>query len=462
MNNKTGLQLSIPVLYFVFLALLGNSLYVVPSLIMAVSLYITLAYIYDFDSSIFTMSNIICVIGLFLGFYTRYVVCILDPSRLTDFAPFPLEESFNGHLKTSALLLVFVICYALMKRHIQKKEAVYKYTREESLPCTNSFRVAIVYLLLVCVYEFYNFRNINTAVELSYGTYDQLFRLMGYIVKIIAYIYLFQFSQKKRFRSFALYLCYLCPAVTLALIQAWKGSILIEILVFCIVFQGNSKRIKTRFVVIVLAALVVVFPLVSMIREYYKYGTSLDLSVSALLKYNSKHNVLKFYLDRFSYYDGIYYVANTSKNLITEYKLEAGTIVQRFLSGIIPRFLWPDKPIVNVGKYVTYILLKYPTTTYNNLTVGLLADAYLDAGAVGVAIIGLFFGYLVAQNEKHHNSSNVVFKSYYIVLGQALFGFLEGDIASKVLGMIFVIIAMFICYGLVYGRIFLTRLKLSR
>ncbi len=146
---------------------------------------------------------------------------------------------------------------------------------------------------------------------------------------------------------------------------------------------------------------------------------------------------------RFAYYDETYYVINVDEVDIVDFRKEAGTIVSRFASGLIPRVLWKDKPIVNEGRYITYTLLHYPEAIYNNLTVGMISDAFLSYGYIGIIVLGIFIQKLINVLDALKDEPSPLIKGVYLVLGRVLLGFMEGDIAAKTLGLIMFIFAWF-------------------
>ena len=442
-----------PIIYFVILTFVGNLDTILPSFIMTLALFVCINFVYDHSHSLFTISNLICVVGFFIGYFVRFFLSIYEPSRLTDFAPYPLIGDLQGHLKTSGCFFLFIVVYAFVFRKTQKGTFGIQGAENSFEDVINNIEVVFIYLCILIVSFAYNFMNIRNATQLDYGIFDQFFRFFGTVVKIFAYAHLYLFSKRKTKINLFYYLIYIIPTLYLAFVAAWKGTFFIEVLILCIIFHKGIKKIKKRYIVLFTFTLLTVFPVISMMRDSYRYGVAVDYNLTSLTNYNVEHNIFDFYLDRFEYYDETYYALNVSQNIVAEYKSSAGSIVGRFFSGIIPRIIWQDKPIVNVSRHVTYVLLRYPISIYNNLTIGLLADAYLDNKMFGVVGLALLFGWLVGKNENRKRSKDILVQSYYIVMGKTLFGFLEGDIAAKSLGLIFLVIAYHFCKIILYKNI---------
>ena len=443
-NRRIITNLFLPWMYFMILTFFGNYECYISNAIMSIALYITINYIYDYERNFFSSVNFLCTIGLYIGIFTRYFVCIINEAHLTEFAPYPLASVPSHHIKTSMVSLIFIFTYAAAYTHEKKKYILMEHSSEKmQLQLENqtltSKKCVIAYLCIQLIVIVYKLMNIRLATELSYGTFDQFFRLVSMVAKFFAYTYLYLYSIERKNKTLILYLIYIIPTLYLAIVSAWKGSIFFEIIVLCIVFNVGRKRIKKRYIIPVLFGMFFVFPIISMIRESYIHGTDVSLKFSNLLKYNLEHDFLYYYIKRLPYYDGLYYAINVDPSISMQYKKAAGSIIARFFSGLIPRALWHDKPIVNVGSYVTYVLLRYSKLVYNNLTVGFLADAYLDSKVLGVSLSGYFYGLLVGKNEKNFAYNKNAFSlAYYLTLWQALFNFWEGDIAAKSINLIFV------------------------
>jgi hypothetical protein len=76
---------------------------------------------------------------------------------------------------------------------------------------------------------------------------------------------------------------------------------------------------------------------------------------------------------------------------------QGGSTYSYLVTGLVPRFLWPDKPSVNDAN--RYYQTAYGLTLAQNLngvsiSVGSLAEAYINFGWVGVIIVMFFLGIL--------------------------------------------------------------------
>lgn len=108
-------------------------------------------------------------------------------------------------------------------------------------------------------------------------------------------------------------------------------------------------------------------------------------------------------------------------------------------------FFLPVTPctLTAIGQYVTYILLHYPATIYNNLTIGLISDCYITYSYLGIIVIMFIFSKLLKKIEllgDYYNGGYV--QGVYLTFSRVIFTFMEGDVASKTISLIIVLLAM--------------------
>jgi hypothetical protein len=180
-----------------------------------------------------------------------------------------------------------------------------------------------------------------------------------------------------------------------------------------------------------------------MIRDNAKYATTYSISLSSVIAYNRNNNILEYYSNRLQYYDEAYYVVNTEIADIIAYRTEAKGMIARFLAGIVPRALWPNKPIVNNGSFVTYTLLHYPAVQYNNLSIGFLGDAFASYGYLGVLILSFLYAKGIKKLESIRVENKYLYSQLiYLTIGYAMFSYIEGDIVTKTISVVQTIIAL--------------------
>ena len=449
-SKKTIIVFGASILYLLLLCIFSQGEHLISNIVMAFSFMISIVYIYDYSQNLFSINNLIYIMLFGIGFFARYLITLINPDIFMSFAPRPLHPTNSYYLKTSFVILLFVVSFASAKhvnfrllkgKSIVRVEEVSGWSQYTDI--FESKWAAILFLITAAVGFGYRFTHIRIATEVNYGNLDTMFGLFVTMAQILAYGFLIQFSRNHRTRYLLLYLVYLIPTVVLSFLQAWKGTLLYESLIACIVFSEGIRKLKKRYIVLIVAVAFFVFPSISMLRDNMRYATGYNINVNSILEYNRNSNILEYYSNRLQYYDEAFYVVNTDAADIAAYRNEAKGIITRFFSGLIPRALWNDKPIVNSGRYITYTLMHYPSTVYNNLSVGFVGDAYASYGIIGVIIFGFFFSKGINYVEKMQASKRTSFhRAMYLSFGSIFFSYIEGDIAAKSISIVLLLISI--------------------
>ena len=430
---------------YLIICILASGTYGIAShLTMAIALFISLMWVYNYSKNIFTIANLFFAIMFGVGYFLRYIIVMVFPEMLNTFAPFPLENLESYHVRSSFAILLIVLAFALAYK-IKIKGLNYSSVQ----PAGNSIDRFVesqwslgIYIICLLIGYGYRFTNIRVSTLFTFGRYDNLIGIFVSIAKFFAYGYLLSFHWNTRKRKYlCLYMLYIIPTLILAFIQAWKGTLLQETLFIAIIFSDGLLKIKRRYITILAIAAILVFGAIGMIRDNLRFATAYKINISSVINYNKNYNILKYYSNRLQYYDEAYYVINVGKQDLLAYREAAGGIITRFFSGIIPRAIWANKPIVNNGSYVTYVLLHYPSNQYNNLAIGFIGDAFASYGFFGVFILSFLLAKGLNYNEHNYGNKNDVFsKSAYLVYGSSFFSYFDGDIATRTVAMVHTII----------------------
>ena len=456
-KQETAVQLTLSMLYLFLntISTIKNSESVgmlFAHLIMTIAFFISVRYIYDRSQSLFSINNLIFLIMIGVGFFSRYYLVNLFPGLLMDFAPIPLQNNEVFHIKTSLATLIMVISFACAYniKFFFGNSRTYQSVGESDLgksydfhDAINSYKAVLLFGICLLIGYGYRFNNIRSSTFLNFGTYDALFGIFTTMAKGLAYAFLVEFNRKRNIKNLLLYSAYIVPTIILAFLQAWKGAILYEALIVCIIFSEGIRKLKKRYIVLLILVAIVVFPAISMIRDNAKYATTYSINLSSVIAYNRNNNILEYYSNRLQYYDEAYYVVNTEIADIIAYRTEAKGMIARFLAGIVPRALWPNKPIVNNGSYVTYTLLHYPAVQYNNLSIGFLGDAFASYGYLGVLILSFLYAKGIKKLESIRVENKYLYSQLlYLTIGYAMFSYIEGDIVTKTISVVQTIIAL--------------------
>jgi oligosaccharide repeat unit polymerase len=411
------------------------------SIIMSIALFICLVFLYDWELSLFSINNLFIIIFFLVGCFYRYLIIGIYPDRAMYFALHPLADISEFNILTAIVILTSVVFLLIGYRlNLKKKRIIYK-TKTLNNKKLSFDILLIIYFLMIIVVYLYKFNNIRYAVHGNYGTFDNLFNILSIFNQYIAYIVLCKFFLFKKKKYLFLYLLYLIPLSILSIISAWKGIIMFELLIYFIIYVKLTKNIYIKkYIIILLLVLFIIYPLISMYRINLQLGyKKYSYDINSIIDYDIKENILQYVSDRFSYYDEIYYVINVNQEKKDLFLENTGLIHESFIYGLIPRAIFSNKKVVNIGLQITHYLMDYPLNYYNNLSISYIGDVWISYGMFGVIIINLIFGLFIGKLEKHDKNKKI-FTAKYALLGYSLINFIEGDIAAKAISLLMTII----------------------
>ena len=443
--DKKRLKLVLVAIIYIFIIfIISNSELTLANIILGISLIIGVMFVYDTSKSIFSIKNIFFVLYFGMGFYVRYLVVLLNPESFMDFYPRPLTNTPEYHLKTAFVLLVtMIVMSTAYHTSVGKKSSGILEKLVTEVDLFERTWVKLVYWVLLVITMTYKISNTVVATSAAFGTFDNLFNSISIIVQLLSYSALALYVEKRKAKYLFFYLSYFIPMIVVSIMGMWKSTLLFEVIIICMAFHRYVKKVKLRYIIICLVAALVIFPVISMARDNERYNLGYTFDVKSIMEYNRENNVILSYSERLAYYDETYYCLNTNQADIDAYQAEAGGIISRIFAGVIPRALWKNKPVMNSGQYVTYILLHYPNTIYNNLSIGLISDCYITYSYLGIIVIMFIFSQLLKKIELFGNYYNGGYvHGVYLTFSRVIFTFMEGDVALKTISLIIVLLAM--------------------
>lgn len=436
-------------LFFLISNLLLDVNFLAANFIMSLVCFVVIQKAYDRQSSFFTLNNLFVFIFFILGVLFRYLLLTYNFEDAMLFATYPLNNEADYQMITSFCLLIAILFYTLGKSLYRKTHFIMQNKKIELKQHAQLLRIlrslqlfGISMLILIFIYKI---NNLRFAVDGSFGVYDNIINVFFNIVKYIACISFFYFLlMKDKISLIFAAICYV-PEIIFSIIMAWKGPILI-IAFSLFIALDLVKKSKSQFDIkkILLGFLIfsLVYPFVSMYRVNLQLGRDYyDYSLNSIVEYNIENNIFRYISNRFSYYDEIYYVINCSDDKKELFLDNTGMIHERFFGGIVPRIFNEEKKVVNIGTDITHYLMDKPLWFYNNITITYIGDAWISYGLFGVCFINFIIGYFINSLE-NKKTKNIFFASEYIMICGLLFGFMEGDIAGKLIGFLLTIFSI--------------------
>ena len=417
--------------YFLVCQLVSPLEYIFPTLLMCILIFLGCTFIYDSNYNILCIRNLFFLLLYVLGFYLRYILIIANDSRTLAFGATYAARSISpsNHTKTILCILLFTVAFIIGGSKTKNKNPLVKIT-SDNRPI-NSIMV-IIYIVFTVVYTIYAFLNTRLATVQDFGIYDNLFNNIAYFNRFIAYIYLISYSRDKRKKHLCLYLLFILPYVGATLVSLYKGTALLEVLIFLAV-MSRGRRIRPKAIILLLLVFLIIFPVISMLRINESLPGSYQMNLSGISKYYSTNNPIEYLSRRFQYYDETYFIINTDPAEMTQFREKINNPLVAFFTGIIPRVIWHNKPKGNFAYLVTHELLKIPSVFITNVTIGEVAESYIYGGIILIIFLGLFHGFLLRRNDEiiEDNDSPMAY-ACYLVIGNLLISFAEGLVIGKI------------------------------
>jgi hypothetical protein len=155
------------------------------------------------------------------------------------------------------------------------------------------------------------------------------------------------------------------------------------------VFFESKLRSQNRRLILLIASMVVVFPAITVFTHEHSQLSTLSLgSVGDTLK---------------DHYFSIHYDAwaniYTSVEMVGKQGIHWGQQLLGSILFFVPSSLWHAKPLATGIAIANYLIVNY-SMWFTNLSAPVIAEAYIDFGAIGVALYAIGLAWLVARMNR--------------------------------------------------------------
>ncbi|MEM3265834.1 MAG: O-antigen polymerase [Thermoplasmata archaeon] len=409
---------------------------------------------------------IVYILALYfgIGVIARGVQLMLEPNLFQNFSLLPVPFSLIG--LNWALLNILICEMALLigyyiglnlKRGFFDYIMIYHSYFENKINNKKQY-ILILNVITIFVLAFSMYLGLHHIVG-AFGirTYQSYSFLLSESISLTAFflflLYSFKISQNKKV-GFLFYVLFLAYLIFQIMIGGMKGSILLVLQLFVIFYylkmfnKTSVKKVLSYLSILLVIFLVLLFfvlyPFINSYRnaavkyaltgEKINYGKVIE-NMSMFTSFNYFINTL---LNRFSYFDEAYLVVNEPQSNINAYRKVVPPIQEMLIYGLIPRFIWPNKPTLTTGLFVTQILVG--SKIFTATAIGFVGSAYAEGGGIiGVFIwsllVGIIFGliYKILIRKR----SNWTFVAIYAFLYLSMGLITEGNIGSTLLGIFY-------------------------
>lgn len=343
-------------------------------------------------------------------------------------------------------LVLFLTYFVLTKRNKQPYQFLfYNYkNRKQSVTKIISGVLLLVAISLGAKYYLYSHGAFRMLGEVKGTPLLQLFKALS-VFNIIAILLLGYFIKNnilKEKKHKLLYLGVSLLSLILAVLTASRGQIIFLIIIYFYIHIDLIRRHVFKSLVGVFVFLflsIMLFPIVG----YYRIN---DVTFSEAIVHIVKNldNISLVFLD----------VLSTRLNYITilsrciDYYSEIGEIVFHYhqnLTGLIPRLIWPGKPIIGLDFNLIGTKLGFVSAndTMTAVGLGVYGEAFFQLKYFGI-FIGMFHGFLFYFINKFRVNTPSAFTLYFLLV---LFIVSKDGFIAVIPGIIWVIFpAIFLLY----------------
>lgn len=219
-----------------------------------------------------------------------------------------------------------------------------------------------------------------------------------------------------------------------------KQSIFQVIIALLFAYSYSNKKVTTRAIGLFGLFLLVFFPLVQTYRNVYKeeFGFRPDPRLSELVTLTD--DVSQTFISQSSTSDTIVQVFNRANQLdylavithrVPRYIGYTNTLWPAIITAFIPRFLWHEKTVLVLGRFMVSVILGSPSST--NAPVTNIGELYLNFGVIGVPIgmfiLGILYQVIYAYFQRIVPLSSSIQGALYLAIFPSML-FLSTGIAS--------------------------------
>jgi len=257
-----------------------------------------------------------------------------------------------------------------------------------------------------------------------------------------------------------------------AFLSGRKQAAISLLFLWLIPFHYFRRRLSFRTVLTLgLIAILIVFPLFTLYRLAYwtgietgTFSSSFSFSRDVPLILSGFRTMLRTYTLR-SYVDlaadaflnrfaGVDSFALVVRDTPPVWDYQYGRTLSYLFISIIPRAVWPGKPVLSIGRWFALSYYGFPPTNLSSVAITQIGDLYLNFGWAGVflgmLLLGMFnrvcYGYLIRSTKP----SPVQVFFYSLVFLQLIT--IEMNIATSFAPLFKLLLAMLMVHLLVHKK----------
>ncbi len=280
---------------------------------------------------------------------------------------------------------------------------------------SNSGLLSLVFLIIVFqLFTLYLNKYAFAVAKVSFGAWDNIIDLISSYAVVLLFVLTLRIKEfKNNFIVKAGWIILFVTCLFMQLISGWKGKVLILFLIPLIASYYKIKKFYAgRFLVILILFFLIVYPMMYLYRAqaiFQQYNLEVAPSITEsivswddVLQSGVTDNIGSIFAsfdasvltERTDMLEPLTRIATMTK--IPENLLYGKTISLFFISLFVPRFLWDDKPDIDIGKWFG---MEYGYSSFygqSSIAMTLFGEFYLNFWWLGLILGMVFMGSLHA------------------------------------------------------------------
>lgn len=188
-------------------------------------------------------------------------------------------------------------------------------------------------------------------------------------------------GRKTRLRERILFWALVVLALTIPVVASVRGEIIYLAIAVLLIRHYSGRRIGLRVLAILFLCAMALLTYLEILRQQARIGDRADeFKVTRIV-----HTLVYT-----AHFVGAGKTSAIVEKFPDEFDYLYGSSYATILIAPIPRVLWPEKPVVRVGLFVGTEVLERNSRT--GVVPGIIGEAYMNFGSVGVAVILFLFG----------------------------------------------------------------------
>lgn len=392
------------------------------------------------DDRFFPISFLL--LSVYIGFLDLiFVVCDI---RIIN-NKYPMEIYEKSSLLFIIWIITFVIAY-LIKYKKKEKATFHEIKIVDNI--INTININYLLIIAIIIQAFIGFKTISTVHAVG-GINNAMnnfavfrYNNQGYLTTLFPLLSLVSISlYEKKLKK----LSFLSMVINFILITVTgrRGVAINTVIIpFLVYYNYKVKKIENKTIFLIIIPIIIFIMIVGGIRkQQVNYGSS-----------NSITKAITYLTNTIQYGQNI-------PDMI--YKMDYGIVQYQHskylfngILGMIPRFLWSNKPEID-NSHITSMIIYDSDITYGK-PVGAFGYAYFCYGYIGVALSGMICGYFSCMIYKWMlRKKNVLPILIYSILIQSFLYITNPDSQTKIITLFLIFILVSIITSIKNGKIIL-------